>query len=166
MVWRATRNEPTRTRAFRLLCLAVCLSVFVVSGRAWAEEASAKPGQDAVPDIELVPDDVSAPTREVQDGAETASEGLDAADNELNAAGTEASLPDAEDQSNSHLLAQGSDSAVQDNGIPALRLSIDPDEYQKNSSPLHEYRAVGAAISLDVPDGYTGEFSSTNCPTW
>lgn len=148
--------------------------MLLVSGRAWAEEAPAKASRDEAPDIELVLDDVSASTREAQDGAEAASESPDAADsaeefsaadNESDTDGGEASLPDTGDQPEPRLLAQGSDSAMQDNGIPALRLSIDPDEYQKMiDSPLHEYRAVGATISLDVPEGFTGEFSTTELP--
>ena len=174
MVGGATRNDPARTSAFRLLCVAVCLSLLVVCGRAWAEEAPAKGGQDAATDIELVLDDVSVPTREAQDGAEAPSESLDAAnsveepiaaDNESDTDGTEASIPDAEDQSKPYLITQDSDSTMQDNGIPTLRLSIDPDEYQNMiNSPLHEYRAAGATISIDVPDGYTGEFSTTELP--
>ena len=69
-------------------------------------------------------------------------------------------------QAEEPLLIKGSpllsNAPAQDNGIPALRLSIDPDEYQKMiDAPNHEYRATGATISLDVPDGYTGEFGET-----
>ena len=31
-------------------------------------------------------------------------------------------------------------------------------------SPTHEYRATGASVSLDVPEGFTGEFSTAQLP--
>ena len=58
--------------------------------------------------------------------------------------------------------AEGTAADAQDNGIPVLQLSIDPDEYQSMiDSDDHSYRAQGAKITLDVPEGYTGEFSET-----
>ena len=50
----------------------------------------------------------------------------------------------------------------QNNGIPVLTLTTDPDEFQQVvESPDHSYHAECGSISIDVPDGYTGEFSET-----
>ena len=101
-----TRNGLTRVMAFCLLCLTVWLGMLVASGRAWAQEAPAEAGQNAATGIVLARDDASA------------------------------LLVKTDAQAASLLLAQDSDSTPQDNGIPVLRLSIDPAEYQKMvSSP-------------------------------
>lgn len=58
-------------------------------------------------------------------------------------------------------MATDSDPII-NNGIPVLTLDIDPDEYQKViDSPNHDYRAYTGTIRIDVPEGYTGEFSET-----
>ncbi|MBR1827925.1 MAG: CotH kinase family protein, partial [Atopobiaceae bacterium] len=172
MAKRTVRNGLTRMRAFCLICLAVCLSLLVVSGHAWAEETPEEAGQDATADVELVTEDVPELAGEAEDEASIESLDVDdpaeesvTADDELDTEHAEALLPETEVQPEASLIAQDSDSATQDNGIPALRLTIDPDEYQKMiDSPNHEYRAAGATISLDVPEGYTGEFSATELP--
>lgn len=49
----------------------------------------------------------------------------------------------------------------EDNQIPVLYLSLEEDEFEKvNASEDHSYRAQGGTVRLEVPDGYTGEYSS------
>ena len=77
--------------------------------------------------------------------------------------GSEPSVKLAAEAAPSPTLATSSD--AQGHGIPALQLTIDPEEYEKMiQSDNHEYRATGASISLDVPSGYTGEFSESELP--
>ena len=48
------------------------------------------------------------------------------------------------------------------NGIPVLNLEIDPDEFAAvNESGDHSYRAEGASISIDIPEGYSNEFGDS-----
>lgn len=52
------------------------------------------------------------------------------------------------------------------NGIPTVRLFIDAEELQKvNESPDHSYLGAGAAVRIDVPEGYEGEFGEIDPET-
>ena len=64
------------------------------------------------------------------------------------------------------VLLAGSIAAAEGNGIPVVRLTIDPAELQKvNESPDHSYRAREGQIRIEIPQGYTGEFKETDPAT-
>lgn len=49
----------------------------------------------------------------------------------------------------------------EDNGIPTVYLTIDPAEFEQvNASEGHRYRASGATVKVEVPEGYTGDYAS------
>lgn len=52
------------------------------------------------------------------------------------------------------------------NGIPVVRLTIDPEELQKvNESPDHSYRAREGRVRIEIPQGYEGEFGEIDPET-
>ncbi len=58
--------------------------------------------------------------------------------------------------------AGGADS----NGIPVVRLTVDPDELQKvKDSADHSYRAREGLIRVEIPQGYKGEFGKIDPDT-
>jgi len=49
----------------------------------------------------------------------------------------------------------------ENNGIPTVHLTIDAAEFEQiNASEDHSYRASGATVKVDVPEGYTGEYAT------
>lgn len=48
---------------------------------------------------------------------------------------------------------------IKDNGIPVLTLTIDPDDYDRIVNSEDHSEKAGGTISIDVPDGYKGDFS-------
>lgn len=53
-----------------------------------------------------------------------------------------------------------------DNGLPVLSLTIDADEFNKvNESDDHSYKAEGASIRIDVPEGFRSECVDTDLPS-
>jgi len=52
------------------------------------------------------------------------------------------------------------------NGIPIVRLTVDPEELQKvNESPDHSYRARDGRVRIEIPQGYEGEFGEIDPDT-
>ena len=52
------------------------------------------------------------------------------------------------------------------NGIPVIRLTIDPEELQKvNNSADHSYRAREGMIRIEIPRGYEGKFGEIDPET-
>ena len=50
---------------------------------------------------------------------------------------------------------------IKDNGIPILTLTIDPDDYERIVNSEDHSEKAGGTISIDVPDGYKGDYSDT-----
>ncbi|MBR4502121.1 MAG: CotH kinase family protein [Clostridia bacterium] len=49
--------------------------------------------------------------------------------------------------------------ALQDNGLPVVYLTVDPDEYRKViESNMHDYQTAGASVRITVPEGYVSEY--------
>ena len=52
------------------------------------------------------------------------------------------------------------------NGIPVVRLNVDPEELQKvNGSADHSYSANGCTIRIEIPEGYESEFGEIDPET-
>ncbi|MBR6706070.1 MAG: CotH kinase family protein [Clostridia bacterium] len=49
--------------------------------------------------------------------------------------------------------------ALQDNGIPVVTLTVDPEEYQKViESNSHDYMAKGGSVRITIPEGFECEY--------
>ena len=73
----------------------------------------------------------------------------------------EDSQPESEEAAPA-LYGAGADDllATAGNCIPALYLSIDPEEFQKIlDSPDHSYRSHEGTVRIELPEGYIGEFA-------
>ena len=56
-------------------------------------------------------------------------------------------------------LLPGALAEAENNGIPVIRLEIGADEFNRVlESPDHSYRAHGGTLSVEIPEGWTGEF--------
>ena len=70
-------------------------------------------------------------------------------------------LADEDDSSENRPHPEIGTVALQDNGIPVVYLTIDPEEYRNVlESQNHSYQAKGASIRITVPEGYVCEYGT------